>query len=178
MNISGTCEFSRAQEGSLSSVVERASKSVMLHVPRCAAALPQPLPRPTAAACGRPHLPSAHADLCPPPPITIAGVAAKVPSAPVTWAPGYGEHPAHTVRSLPHAWSTALYLAPRPAFFTPERLSPEPFPQLMSTARAAHLGQPRRIVYSCGSISAAAAEAAAAAADAPSQQPESLASRC
>jgi hypothetical protein len=112
MNISGTCEFLRAQEGSLSSVVERASKSVMLHVPRCAAALPQPLPRPTAAACGRPHLPSAHADLCPPPPITIAGVAAKVPSAPVTWAPGYGEHPAHTVRSLPHAWSTALYLAP------------------------------------------------------------------
>ena len=124
-------------------MVERASKSVMLHVPRCAAALPQPLPRPTAAACGRPHLPSAHADLCPPPPITIAGVAAKVPSAPETWAPGYGENRSGTHGAQPAArvvhrpgLSTRHSLALRPAFFRPERLSPEPFPQLMSTACA------------------------------------------
>jgi hypothetical protein len=113
MNISGTYDFSRARRASpLCFRLERASKSAMLHVPWCAAALPQPLPRPITAVCDRVHSLSAHADLCTPLLITIAGVVAEVPSKPATRAPGYGVHPAVSVHCLPPSNSTALVIAP------------------------------------------------------------------
>ena len=84
MNISGTCDFSRAQVEQRSALRAGARVSER-HAPRATVRRCSPTAAPASLRCRlRPAslaVLSAHADPCPLPPTTIAGVAAKVPVA-------------------------------------------------------------------------------------------------